>query len=125
MNSVSKMASKDVRGSDHEGIISLLENVLSSESNETDSDSDEILDDDNFSESDVSETNTSASESDDERSDSVGPSQQNRVRKEKLTGCGEILKIIPQFTMSVQIAGFVNSYLQNMQLIPSLIFNCF
>jgi hypothetical protein len=29
MTSVSKMASKDVRGSDHEGIISLLESVLS------------------------------------------------------------------------------------------------
>jgi hypothetical protein len=29
MTSVSKMVSKDVRGSDHEGIISLLESVLS------------------------------------------------------------------------------------------------
>jgi hypothetical protein len=29
MTSVSKMAFKDVRGSDHEGIISLLESVLS------------------------------------------------------------------------------------------------
>jgi hypothetical protein len=29
MISVSKMASKDVRGSDHEGVISLLESVLS------------------------------------------------------------------------------------------------
>jgi hypothetical protein len=29
MTSVYKMASKDVRGSDHEGIISLLESVLS------------------------------------------------------------------------------------------------
>jgi hypothetical protein len=29
MTSVSKMASKDVRGSDHEGVISLLESVLS------------------------------------------------------------------------------------------------
>jgi hypothetical protein len=36
MLSVSKMASKDVRGSDHEGIINLLESVLSSESDETD-----------------------------------------------------------------------------------------
>jgi hypothetical protein len=42
------MASKDVRGSGHEGIISLLESVLSNESDETDSDSDEILEDDNF-----------------------------------------------------------------------------
>jgi hypothetical protein len=50
---------------------------------ETDSDPDEILEDDNFSESDVSESNTSASESDDERSNGAGPSQQNRVRKEK------------------------------------------
>jgi hypothetical protein len=48
-----------------------------------DSDSDEILEDDNFLKSGVSESNTSASESNDKRSDSAGPSQQNRVRKEK------------------------------------------
>jgi hypothetical protein len=40
MTSVSKMVSKVVRGSDHGGIISLLESVLYSESDETDSDSD-------------------------------------------------------------------------------------
>jgi hypothetical protein len=77
MTPVSKMASKNVRGSDHEEIISLLGSVL-----ETDSDSDEILED-NFSESDVSESNTSASESEDETLDSVGPTQQKCVRKEK------------------------------------------
>jgi hypothetical protein len=62
------MASKNMRGSDHEEIIPLLDSVLA-----TDSDSDEILEEDNFSESDLSESNTSASESDDETLDSVGP----------------------------------------------------
>jgi hypothetical protein len=72
------MAPKHVRGSDHKEIISLLDSVL-----ESDSDFDEILEEDNFLESDVRESNMSSSESDDGTLDSVGPTQQKRVRKEK------------------------------------------